>query len=133
MPSLHTTAHPFADHVGLRFTARADAASRCEIEIGEVHLNPHGVVHGAVLFALADTGMGAALYPTLGEGESCATIEIKINFFRAVSDGRLECESTLVNRGRTIANLESRITRDGALVAVANGNFALFARRPATG
>lgn len=132
MPSLHTIGHPFADHLGLRFTGHGEGSSRCALEVGEVHLNPHGVVHGAVIFALADTGMGAALYPTLGEGESCATIEIKINFFRPVSGGALECTSTLVNRGRTVANLESRITREGVLVAVANGNFAVFAQRRPT-
>lgn len=123
-------AHPFADHIALRMAGQAPGHSRCELAVAPEHLNPHGVVHGAVLFALADTGMGAALYPTLAEGESCATIEIKINFFRPAAAGTLQCETRLVNRGRTVANLESTVTLDGKVLASANGNFAIFPRRP---
>lgn len=123
--------HPFADLIGLVVTARDDGRARSELTIAPEHLNPHGVVHGAVLFALADTAMGAALYPTLGDGESCATIEIKLNFFRPATQGTLVCDSAIVNRGRSIANLESRLLLGDKLVATANGHFAVFARRPA--
>jgi acyl-CoA thioesterase len=74
--------HPFADHFGLRMLEQVPGRSRCELDIAPEHLNPHGFAHGAVIFARADTGMGAALVRTLQDGESCATIEIKINFFR---------------------------------------------------
>lgn len=122
--------HPFGDHIGLSFPAPpAAGGSRCELTPGPEHLNPHGVVHGAVLFAMADTGMGAALYPTLSPDESCATIEIKINFHRSAREGQLACSSTLVNRGRTVATLESRITQGDRLVATASGNFAIFPRQ----
>lgn len=80
-------AHPFADHIALTVVQQAAGSSRCELVVAPAHLNPHGVVHGAVIFALADTGMGAALYPALTEGESCATIEVKINFYRPVGEG----------------------------------------------
>lgn len=122
--------HPFADLIGLVVTARDDGRSRSELVIAPEHLNPHQVVHGAVLFALADTGMGAALYPSLAAGESCATLELKLNFFRPATQGTLVCDSTVVNRGRTVANLESRIRLGDRLIASANGNFAIFARRP---
>lgn len=124
--------HSFADHIGLAFAAPVDGdGSCCGLTIGPEHLNPHGVVHGAVLFAMADTGMGAALYRTLGPDESCATIEIKINFHRSASAGRLSCRSTLVNRGRSVATLESRLTLDDRLVATASGNFAILPRQRA--
>ncbi len=123
--------HPFGDLLGLRFTSAPSGSSRCTLSLAPEHLNPHGVAHGAVVFALADTGMGAALYPTLAAGETCATIEIKISYFRAVSSGELTCTSTLVNRGRTVAHLDSRIFAGEKLVAAANGNFAIFPVRPA--
>jgi acyl-CoA thioesterase len=122
-------AHPFGEHLGLRFAGLVDGASRYELSIAPEHINPHGVVHGAVLFALADTGMGAALYPTLAPDETCTTIEIKINFHRSAREGLLACASTVVNRGRTIATLESRITQGDRLVASASGNFAILPRR----
>ncbi len=94
--------------------------------VSEKHLNPHKVVHGAVIYALADTGMGSALYPTLAEGQLCATVEIKINYFKPVRLGELTCITELVNRGKTIANLDSSVYSGEVLVAKANGNYAIF-------
>lgn len=122
--------HPFADLIALRTAEQGPGSSRLELRVTTDHLNPHQVVHGAVVYAMADTGMGAALYPTLADGEICATIEIKINYFKPIAQGLLRCETALVNRGKTIANLESRIYLGEVLVAQANGNYAIFKPRP---
>ncbi|MCP4316284.1 MAG: PaaI family thioesterase [Hyphomicrobiales bacterium] len=50
-----------------------------EITVRRELLNPRNVVHGGVIYALADTGMGAALYRMLDEGKSCATINCSIS------------------------------------------------------
>jgi acyl-CoA thioesterase len=121
--------HPFAELIDLQVLEKRAGASRVELLVTNDHLNPHGVVHGAVVYAMADTGMGVALYPTLGEGEICATIEIKINYFKPIAAGRLSCTTQIVNRGKTIANLESRVFLGEVLVAQANGNYAIFTPR----
>ena len=118
--------HPFAELIGLQVEQQTAGASTLTLLAGERHMNPHKVVHGAVLYALADTGMGAALYPTLAPGEFCATIEIKINYFKPVASGRLVCKTQLLNRGKSVANLESRIYLEQVLVAQANGNYAVI-------
>lgn len=121
---------PFVDHVGMRLDECRAGLSRCTLKVAPCHLNPHGVVHGAVLFTLADTGMGAALYPTLQADEICATIEIKINFFKPVMSGEIICTSEIVNRGKTVANMESCVFVADVLVAKANGSFSIFKRKP---
>jgi len=121
--------HPFAEHIALEVAEQRAGHSRCTLKVAPHHMNPNGVVHGAVLFALADTGMGSALVPTLAAGESCATVEVKINYFKPVRHGTLSCETTLVNRGKSIANLESRVWLDGQVVASANGNYAILRPR----
>jgi len=118
--------HPFVEQLGLKFEDRRSGHSKCTLAVTGKHHNPHGVVHGAVIFAMADTGMGAALYPTLEAGEICATIEVKINYFKPVASGVLSCVTELVNRGKTVANLESSIYLGETLVAKANGNYAIF-------
>lgn len=124
-----TAYHPFADLIDLKIDEQGIGHGRCSLVVTEKHLNPHKVVHGAVIYALADTGMGLALYPTLTEGEICATIEIKINYFKPVTSGPLTCVTALINRGRTVANLDSRVYVGDTLVAHANGNYAIFAPR----
>ena len=58
----------------------------------------------------AGTGRGATAYPTLGLDE-------------------LTSATTLVNRGETIAHLESCIHLGDVLAAQANGNYAIFTLR----
>ena len=118
--------HPFAELLDMQVVAQHDSQSHMRLSVAPQHLNPHQVVHGAVLYALADTGMGLALYPSLSEGEICATIEIKINYFKPVHGGVVDCRTQVVNRGRSVAHLESRLLVGDALVATASGNYAIF-------
>ena len=121
--------HPYAELIGLQVAEQRAGHSRCVLVAEDKHLNPHNVVHGAILYAMADTGMGAALYPTLAHGEICATIQITMNYFRPVPAGLITCTTEVVNRGRTVANLESRLFVGDALVASANGNYSIFRLR----
>lgn len=121
--------NPFGDLIGLAIMNCEDGKSRCKLGAAEKLLNPHHVLHGAAIYAMADTGMGAALYTAMAAGEICATIEIKIVYTRPVTSGTLVCDSQLVHRGRKIALLESEIKNNGRLVAKATGTFYI-GRRP---
>jgi acyl-CoA thioesterase len=118
--------HPFADLIGLVFESVHQGRSLCRIEVDDKLMNPHGVVHGSIMSALADTGMGGALYPLLAEDESCATIEIKISYFKPVQAGTLECTTQLLHKGKTVASLESEILSNDQLVAKASGTYSIF-------
>jgi acyl-CoA thioesterase len=126
-PPATALAHPFADLLGFVVTQRGDGACRTELDVRPDHFNPHGTLHGAVLYALADTGMGGALSSTLAPGEICTTIEIKINYFRPWKQGALRCDTKVVHRGRTTAALQSDLY-DGAdrHLAQATGTFAIL-------
>jgi acyl-CoA thioesterase len=121
---------PFVEHVGMRIEEQHEGRSVCKLDVQNYHLNSTGVVHGGVLFTLADTGMGAALYPTLAIDELCATIEVKINYFKPVLSGSMVCSSEIVNRGKSVANIESCVYSGDVLVAKANGSFSIFKRKP---
>lgn len=122
--------HPFADLIDLKIDEQRAGHSALSLVVAAAHLNPHGVVHGAVVFAMADTGMGAALYPTLDPGQICATIDIAITYFKPIQAGRLRCTTEIVNRGKTVAHLASKVFLGDTLVATAHGNYAIFALRP---
>ena len=119
----------FVHHVGLSFEETQAGHARCTLDVQDFHLNGTGVVHGGVLFTLADTAMGGALYGSLDEGEICATIEIKIGYFKPVFSGALVCEATLLNKGKSIASLEATIRQGDVLVSKASGTFAVFRRK----
>lgn len=116
----------FSDLVGLEFTDVEAGYSRGVVEVRDELKNPHDVLHGAVLYTMADTGMGAALYPELDEDELCATIEVKISYFRAVHSGDVVCETTLLRKGKSVAYLESELVNDDETVAQATGSYSVF-------
>lgn len=94
--------------------------------VAELH-NPNGVVHGAVLFAMVDTSMGAATMSSLDAGLACASIEVHLRFLRPVTSGRIVAESTVVKGGRRVVQLDARVHDDGGnLIAAASGSFAVI-------
>jgi uncharacterized protein (TIGR00369 family) len=92
-----------------------------EMEALEHHHNPMGTLHGGVYCDLADLAMGYAYAATLEEGESFTTIELKINFLRAVRKGILTAEAKVVKAGGNVGYVECDVKDDaGRLVARAS-------------
>jgi uncharacterized protein (TIGR00369 family) len=75
---------PVARLLGLVFKEIEPGRAVFELMVEERHHNPLGTLHGGVYTDLADAAMGWAYAVTLGEGESFTTIELKVNFLRAV-------------------------------------------------
>ncbi len=118
--------NPFGDLLGLTFTKVSKGYSRCVLDVDEKLLSPHRTVHGGVTYAMADTGMGAALYSCIGEDERCSTIEVKIVYFKQVKSGTLTCDTKVIHSSKRIAILESEITNEGQLVAKTLGTWSIY-------
>ena len=89
-----------------------------QMEVDDRHHNPMGTLHGGIYCDLADAAMGYAYAATLGEGETFTTVELKINFFRPVRQGRLTAEARVVKAGGTLGSVECAVTdQTGKLVA----------------
>ena len=92
-----------------------------ELEAGERHHNPLGTLHGGVYCDLADAAVGYAYAATLAEGESFTTVELKINFLRAVRRATLTAEAKVVKAGATLGYVECDVKDEqGRLVARAS-------------
>ena len=91
-----------------------------EMEADERHHNPMGTLHGGIYCDLADAAMGFAYASTLAEGETFTTIELKINFLRAVRKATLTAEARVVKAGSTLGYVECEVKdQTGKLVAKA--------------
>jgi acyl-CoA thioesterase len=120
----------FSGRVGVEVVERGRGSGRCRLQLAPWLFNPHGVVHGGVLFTLVDTCMGVALYPTLEPDQLCATIDIQISYLNPVTEGPLQCTAELIKRGKRVAHLYARVSVADTVVATATGNFAIFQRKP---
>ena len=114
----------------LDFTIKEESAgvASAVLNIDERHLNPNGVMHGGVIFTLADTAMGKATMSILQEGQICASIEVSIRYLRAVTEGELVATASVIKAGKSVVHLESQIAVEGnqRLVAIVHGSFAVI-------
>jgi acyl-CoA thioesterase len=117
----------FGCHVGILFHSARNGRSQFYLDIADIHMNPNRVVHGAVTYAMVDQAMGAALYSALRPGEQGITLEIKINYLRAVKEGRLTCDGWLVQREGDLAVLESEVVAGDALICKGLGTYMVLA------
>ncbi len=119
---------PLKRYLGMELTGDEPGVGLAHVDVGPHHLNPNGVVHGAVLFALVDTAMGKSTMSVVDEpGRYCASVEVALRFIRAAAAGRLVATATVVKRGRHLAHLEARVVGDDQrLVATATGTFAIL-------
>lgn len=81
------------------------------VEPAEYHYNPIGVVHGGLAATLLDSAMGCAVHSTLPAGTGYTTLEIKVNFIRAISanTGGVRCEAKIIHGGARTATAEGRV------------------------
>jgi uncharacterized protein (TIGR00369 family) len=70
------------------------------LKAGTHHKQIHGVVHGGILAALADTVGAMASYTVVPQGTAMATIEIKINYLEPVPTGQVRAEAHVLRAGR---------------------------------
>ena len=84
------------------------------------HYNPLGTVHGGVAATLLDSVMGCSVHTTLEAGIGYTTVEIKVNYVRAMTDktGLVRVEGKVIQVGSRIATAEGRLhDKEGRLLA----------------
>ena len=96
--------------------------------------NPIGAVHGGVVCTLLDSVAGCAMHSTLPQGRGYTSIEIKVNYLKAVraSSGLLTATGTVVKSGARVGFTEGVVTDGtGAVVATASSTLLVFDLGPA--
>ena len=100
----------------------------------ERHGNPMGTIHGGVLCDVADAAIGMAHATNLEPEESFTSIDLQINFFRPMWNGRLRAIAKPVNVGRRISRYVCDILRDDdKLVAQVTSTVMTLRGEKATG
>lgn len=113
---------PAADVLGFEFLGYDD--ERREITVGfdakPDFVNPAGVIQGGFLAAMLDDTLGPALVAELGEGEWAPTLELKVQFLRPVTPGRVTGTGRVVHLTGRVGYLAGELRNsDGDVVAAA--------------
>jgi len=124
---------PIAQLLGFVLKVIEPGRAVFEMEADERHHNPMGTLHGGIYCDLADAAMGFAYAATLGEGETFTTVELKINFLRAVRKATLTAEAKVVKAGSTVGYVECDVKdHTGKLVARAASTCMKLREAPPT-
>ncbi len=101
-----------------------------KLEPGEHLYNPIGMVHGGAMATLLDSVMGCAVHTMLPKGRAYTTLEIKVNYLRAIKSdtGPIFGEGKAVHVGRSSAVAEAKAYDSaGKLYATASTTCVVFA------
>lgn len=107
--------------LGMQILSSEDGVGKVGIQIDKRLMHPQQIVHGGVIFTLADSAMSMALMSVIPPGTPFGTIEAKINYLLPVRAGALLAEGMVVHKGRSTAVLEATVynTVDGERTVVA--------------
>ncbi len=102
---------PIARLVDFTLTEIGDGHVVLALAPHESHYNPIGSVHGGVIATVLDTVMGCAVHSTLPAGRGYTTLEIKVNYLRAVTvqSGPLRAIGRVIHAGRQTAVAEATL------------------------
>jgi len=120
---------PIARLVGYQITDVETGSAAFEIIPGEHLYNPFSTVHGGILSTLLDTTMTSSVMSTLSKGLVCATVEIKVNFIKPVTEktGLIRCEARPIHVGKRLATVEGRVAdKEGSVLAHGVSTCAIF-------
>jgi len=111
---------PFARRLGFELSAVGEGWAEFTGVTSDDLYNPNGSVHGGFAAALLDSAMGCAIHTMLKDGAGYTTIELKINYIRAMfaDTGRVTARGDVIHVGRRTATADGRLTDErGRLIA----------------
>jgi uncharacterized protein (TIGR00369 family) len=109
---------PYPRHMAMRLTEMDAGLATIELELSTVHLQPFGLVHGGVIATMIDTATFWAVFMGIPEDAGLVNVDLKLNYLRSVTKGRLRAEGRSIREGKTICYSEARVYDDlGSLIA----------------
>jgi len=104
-------------HLGFDVETVEKGRAIFQLDVRPHHKQLHGVVHGGILAALADTTAAIAAYTAVPRGTEIATVELKINYLEPVPGGRIKADARVLRAGRNFVVTECEIFNESGSMA----------------
>ncbi len=96
-------------------------------DITEESLNPYDIIHGALIFGLGDTAMGALVRE---QGDYAVTLNSTINYLKPGKSDSITAISEVIKKGKTIYYLKANIyDADNNLIASMDANYYVISKK----
>lgn len=114
-PEKYLANNPFMQHNHMKITKVSTECSEIIMEVHPDGLNIMGMVHGGLIYSLADVVTGIT---ARADGRKYVTQSAHINFIGNVSEGTVTARGILVRRGRSITIVRGVVTdENGRMLA----------------
>jgi uncharacterized protein (TIGR00369 family) len=121
----------FAEEIGVEWIDFDPQGAHARIVVEPRHLQPHGVVHGGVYAALAESLASAATYDAVKEnGEVAFGMANNTSLLRVISEGHVNATARARQQGRTTWVWDVEMTDDeGRVCALSRMTVAVRPQR----
>lgn len=122
---------PFFKHMGFRVLDMRPGFARVQVELQDHLRNPNGQIHGGVIASLIDMSITQAMlmtdaYQKVRETRGVmTTVDLRVKYLRALSEGVAIVESEIIHPGRRVVHASSVVT-DGEGRKLALGDSTLM-------
>ena len=111
----------FMTYNGLYIVESRDNYIKIGVDITDKSLNPYRVVHGGLIYTLADSAMGIVLAAAVKNG---VTLNCNIEYLSPGTGKKLFADTEIIKIGKTIAVVKSNvINEENKLIAIATGTY----------
>jgi uncharacterized protein (TIGR00369 family) len=115
----------FAQLLGMEFHEMADGRCTASLNVREHLLNPLGIAHGGVTYALADSTCGGATLSALGTTRM-VTQDIQMRYHGPARPGKLVAQAEVIHHGQRTVTTQCRVTQKDLLIASCTATFAIL-------
>lgn len=111
----------FMTYNGLYIVDAKENYVKIGVDITEKSLNPYGIVHGGLIYTLADSAMGIALATG---GRNGVTLNCTIDYLAPGTGKKLFADTEIVKDGKTVVVIRVKVVDEkDTLVATATGTY----------
>ena len=84
--------------------------SHLDIDIGQKHLQPFGLVHGGVFASIIDAAAFWAVYYDIeDQNDGLTTVDLKLNYLAPATSGKLIAKGRRIKLGKTLGYAEAEV------------------------
>lgn len=116
---------PFSQLIGINYLTLRDGKCTASLQVRQHLLNPLGIAHGGVTFALADSTCGGAALSALGT-PTLVTQDLQIRYHGPARMGEIVAAAEVVHLGKRTITVQCRVTQEDVLIASVTGTFAIL-------
>jgi uncharacterized protein (TIGR00369 family) len=117
---------PFNHLLGMNVSRVHSDGITMEMEATSTLTNVLGTLHGGATASLIDAAIGVALIGQLG-GRPATTVELKLNYLRPATHGKVRARSKIIKIGKTLAVATAEVhDSHGHLIAMGSATYLML-------